>query len=181
MGCDHMTLSDELYHYGVKGMKWGVRRTPEQLGHKKISKRVSKSKLHEFDRPIRKMINGLSKKERDHIGDGYWVDSNRVNYRRIIGDKNKVDGFLDVYNLPKFKNQGLIILATSKDIRGQGAGKRMGEALVQDFRNGLLGDDTKNLRWLVDKDNIVSENLAKSLGFQFISETDTEKEYKLFK
>lgn len=22
-----------LMHYGVKGMKWGVRRTPEQLGH----------------------------------------------------------------------------------------------------------------------------------------------------
>lgn len=26
-----------LEHYGVKGMKWGIRRTPEQLGHK-ISK-----------------------------------------------------------------------------------------------------------------------------------------------
>lgn len=23
-----------LMHYGVKGMKWGIRRTPEQLGHK---------------------------------------------------------------------------------------------------------------------------------------------------
>ena len=25
---------NELYHYGVKGMKWGVRRTPEQLGYR---------------------------------------------------------------------------------------------------------------------------------------------------
>ena len=25
---------NELYHHGVKGQKWGVRRTPEQLGHK---------------------------------------------------------------------------------------------------------------------------------------------------
>lgn len=28
--------SEFLMHYGVKGMKWGVRRTPEQLGHKKV-------------------------------------------------------------------------------------------------------------------------------------------------
>lgn len=36
--------SDFLMHYGVKGMKWGIRRTPEQLGHiKKPKKSVSKN------------------------------------------------------------------------------------------------------------------------------------------
>lgn len=32
-------------HYGIKGMKWGIRRTPEQLGNKDSSE-TKKEKLH---------------------------------------------------------------------------------------------------------------------------------------
>lgn len=39
-------MNDSLEHYGVKGMRWGVRRTPEQLGHRNLAK----SRTANFDK-----------------------------------------------------------------------------------------------------------------------------------
>ena len=45
-----MAYSNELYHHGIKGQKWGVRRTPAQLGHDVMTKHRAKKDAKEFAR-----------------------------------------------------------------------------------------------------------------------------------
>lgn len=60
---------DYICHYGIKGMKWGIRRTPEQLGHvvnkakKKIKSAVESSPIGRKKRS--KGSSGQTKKSSD--------------------------------------------------------------------------------------------------------------------
>lgn len=58
----------ELYHHGIKGMKWGVRRTPAQLGHdtggvdlQKAKKKVDAANT--IVNETRNINNNVSKKQ----------------------------------------------------------------------------------------------------------------------
>lgn len=42
-----MTADKFLEHHGIKGMRWGIRRTPEQLGHKVKKLRRKNTRLEE--------------------------------------------------------------------------------------------------------------------------------------
>lgn len=59
----------EFYHHGVKGMKWGVRRTPAQLGHKTgTKKKTSKKQTSSKPKSKAKSISEMSDQEiRDRI------------------------------------------------------------------------------------------------------------------
>lgn len=68
---------DELYHYGVKGMKWGVRRTAAQLGRaikkagsslkKSISESNKRANERKRERELREMKGKARKLSTDEL------------------------------------------------------------------------------------------------------------------
>lgn len=55
-------MTEELMHYGILGMRWGVRRTPEQLGHRTKKRRKSKDAVAATEAK-KKQIDELSTQE----------------------------------------------------------------------------------------------------------------------
>lgn len=60
-------MTEMLYHHGIKGMHWGIRRTPEELGHPQSdSKKNEKDKRREERAEIKdamKRVHSMSDKE----------------------------------------------------------------------------------------------------------------------
>ena len=52
--------NNELYHFGIKGMKWGIRRTPIQLGHATKNKNQRKNDKQVLNKKAR-----IEKKKRE--------------------------------------------------------------------------------------------------------------------
>ena len=81
--------SDFLCHYGVKGMKWGIRRTPEQLGHYKKSMIPSLVKSGEISLKVN------DEKQGRHVpGDKHYVKGKSY----LFGDLDYAQSLIDKYS-----------------------------------------------------------------------------------
>lgn len=121
-----------IYHHGVKGQKWGVRRTPAQLGHK-ISKSIRKRSKVKAEvkntqpaKPKSKSISEMSDQEiRDRI--------ERLRLEKSLRDLT-----------PKTTSRGRSVVNTIAKDMALPAAKEIGTQLVKSGMAKLL-NDTLNL------------------------------------
>ena len=87
--------STELYHYGVKGMKWGIRRyqnkdgTLTEKGKKRITKRLGKNNNTNYNLPkfIRRKIFKDSAKTYTFLRENNFITDSDVEKHKKISEK----------------------------------------------------------------------------------------------
>lgn len=82
--------TNELEHYGVLGMKWGVRRTPEELGHKKSSSKKRET-FSEKNKRIKRERKEAAKRRRTLSEDEIDKRIRRLEKERKLKDLTNDD------------------------------------------------------------------------------------------
>ena len=80
--------NDELMHYGIKGMKWGVRRSPQQIGYKSTGVRsaLARKSNERIDKSF-KNWNENTKKRNDAIDLGKKANASKIAYEKDKSNK----------------------------------------------------------------------------------------------
>lgn len=82
-----MSDYNELYHYGVKGMKWGVRRDVQLLAARRANQKIRDAKnKYVLDKDKRKKLIKQAKQEKKE-----FLNKTKKEYESITTDKKRLE------------------------------------------------------------------------------------------
>ena len=177
---------NELYHHGIKGQKWGVRRYQNPDGT-----RTSEGKKREYYRrrvirelenidDVNRIVSSLSEREQRLLGKGKnqdkWIDDEeRIEIASNIAKTfiQKRGGIpvsmIEIWDTGN--GVGEIAIATDPKYRGTGVTSQNINDAIKWF-NSKSNTKFKDLQWNNRKENPKSGQIAEKYGFGEKEETD---------
>lgn len=184
-------MVNELYHYGVKGQKWGVRRYQNKDGSlteegKRLSyyRRRVKTQLRYTD-DVNAIVETLSKKDKYYLGtpdNEKWIPDDvraetvsNIAKTFIIKHGNTPVSMIQIWDNQNPKI-GQIAIATNPKYRGKGyTSKGINEAIK--WFNSNKNKTMAELQWNNRIENEKSAKIAEAYGFK-VKNHDSEYQYR---
>lgn len=181
-------MDNEVYHYGVKGMKWGVRRyqnkdgTLTNTGKKRLIEERRTKNTAKTQNDVENIISSLNKKERERMGLVNDTDKYKTPDEYKLVAKRCMEKIGDVpisfFDLNEYDSGYNAVVATrsGKEYRGKSYALKVVKKGLDWYDKNKSNLD-KPIIWWAEKNNVGSQKLAEKAGFErdfSIEESDDE-------
>lgn len=181
-------MDNEVYHYGVKGMKWGVRRyqnkdgTLTNTGKKRLIEERRTKNTAKTQNDVENIVSSLNKKERERMGLVNDTDKYKTPDEYKLVAKRCMEKIGDVpisfFDLNEYDSGYNAVVATrsGKEYRGKSYALKVVKKGLDWYDENKSNLD-KPIIWWAEKNNIGSQKLAEKAGFErdfSIEESDDE-------